>query len=251
MKVLAIGNSFSQDATYYLHDMAAAGHVDLKVVNLYIGGCDLKRHWNNIIHDTPDYLCEENGISTEKYVSVKQMLDAEEWDRIVTQQASYDSGRMETYHPFIEDIYNYIREKAPRADFMLQETWAYEIDSDHDGFVNYGRSQKLMYEKLSEAYRCVAGKLGIHLIPCGDIVQKLRGIKPFDYERGGRSLCRDGFHMDFIYGRYLLAAIWYRYLTGNSIVSNLFVPQTKLATYTRCDEKILSVIKQTVDEAIR
>ena len=48
IKILAIGNSFSQDATHYLQQIAAADTVDMKVVNLYIGGCSLERHWNNI-----------------------------------------------------------------------------------------------------------------------------------------------------------------------------------------------------------
>ena len=39
MRVLAIGNSFSQDATTYLHQTAAAQGVALDVLNLYIGGC--------------------------------------------------------------------------------------------------------------------------------------------------------------------------------------------------------------------
>ena len=33
MKILAIGNSFSEDSTYYLHQIAAADGVDVKVVN--------------------------------------------------------------------------------------------------------------------------------------------------------------------------------------------------------------------------
>ena len=37
-KILAIGNSFSVDATEYLHQMAAAAGIETKVVNLYIGG---------------------------------------------------------------------------------------------------------------------------------------------------------------------------------------------------------------------
>ena len=44
MKVLAIGNSFSEDATRYLHDIAKADGVALEVANLYIGGCPLDRH---------------------------------------------------------------------------------------------------------------------------------------------------------------------------------------------------------------
>jgi hypothetical protein len=42
MKILAIGNSFSDDATGWLHQIAKAGGVDLKAVSLCIGGCPLE-----------------------------------------------------------------------------------------------------------------------------------------------------------------------------------------------------------------
>ncbi len=35
--ILAIGNSFSTDSTHYIHQIAEAGGVEVKVVNLYIG----------------------------------------------------------------------------------------------------------------------------------------------------------------------------------------------------------------------
>ena len=53
--ILAIGNSFSQDATHYLHQIAEADGVETKVVNLYIGGCSLERHWQNIVTGAADY----------------------------------------------------------------------------------------------------------------------------------------------------------------------------------------------------
>ena len=40
VKILAIGNSFSQDATYYLQKIAMSDGIDAKVVNLYIGRRD-------------------------------------------------------------------------------------------------------------------------------------------------------------------------------------------------------------------
>ena len=48
MKVLAIGTSFSQDATTFLHQVAEEQGVALEVVNLYIGGCSLETHWKNM-----------------------------------------------------------------------------------------------------------------------------------------------------------------------------------------------------------
>ncbi|MFQ9800147.1 MAG: DUF4886 domain-containing protein [Clostridia bacterium] len=37
MEILAIGNSFSQDATRYLREIAVAGGQQLNVTNLYYG----------------------------------------------------------------------------------------------------------------------------------------------------------------------------------------------------------------------
>lgn len=247
IKILAIGNSFSQDATYYLHQIAAADRVDMKVVNLYIGGCSLERHWNNIVQEAAEYLYEENGRSGVKYVSVPEALAMESWDFVVTQQASHDSGILETYYPYIEYMADYIKEKAPQAEFLMQETWAYETDSLHSEFGRYNRNQQEMYEKVSAAYRSVAKRLGIRLIPCGDAVQKLREKEPFLYGQGGMPVCRDGFHMNVIYGRYLLAAVWYKTLTGKSVGENAYVPHTQLAPNALCSDWILRVVKETAD----
>lgn len=247
IKILAIGNSFSQDATYYLHQIAAADKVDMKVVNLYIGGCSLERHWDNIRNEAEEYLYEENGRSAEEYVSVSQALEMEKWDYVVTQQVSHDSGIPETYYPYIEYMAAYIKEKAPQAEFLLQETWAYETDSLHSEFGKYNRDQQEMYEKVSAAYRSVAKRIGVRLIPCGDAVQALRKKEPFLYGQGGMSVCRDGFHMNVIYGRYLLAAVWYKTLTGKSVGDNAYIPHTELAPNALCREEILRVVKDTAD----
>lgn len=57
-KILAIGNSFSEDATYFLHQICEAANIESKIVNLYIGGCPLEKHWRNIEDDRPDYDCK-------------------------------------------------------------------------------------------------------------------------------------------------------------------------------------------------
>lgn len=250
IKILAIGNSFSQDATHYLHQIAVADNVDIKVVNLYIGGCTLERHWDNILNEAEEYLFEENGYSTEEYVSIQKALSIEDWDYVVTQQASHDSGNIETYHPYLECIVAYVKCKLPKAEFLLQETWAYEIDSLHQGFRLYEQNQHIMYEKLSKAYKNAAKQAGIRVIPCGDVIQELRKKEPFIYGHGGMSICRDGFHMNVIYGRYLLAATWYKVLTGNAICDNSYIPCTKLAPNAICDETVLNVVKETVDALV-
>lgn len=247
IKVLAIGNSFSEDATHYLHQIAKADGVDMKVVNLYIGGCSLKQHWENIQSEAKAYLLQENGYSTEQYVSIQEALAMEDWDYVVTQQVSHESGMLETYSPYIENMQNYVREIVPKAEFLLQQTWAYEMDSLHSGFWNYHQNQQEMYKCLKEAYQTVASKLGVRLIPCGDVIQDLRGKEPFLYNRGGMSLCRDGFHMNAIYGRYALAATWYKTIACKSMQENSYIPCTDLLPEFDCNTAILEVVKEAVD----
>ena len=51
MKVLSIGNSFSQDAQRYLHRLAKEDGTFIKCVNLYIGGCSLQTHYINMLEN--------------------------------------------------------------------------------------------------------------------------------------------------------------------------------------------------------
>lgn len=60
MKILCIGNSFSQDATRYLSRIGKAAGTGIKTVNLYIGGCPLKTHYFNVLEDQPAYAFEFN-----------------------------------------------------------------------------------------------------------------------------------------------------------------------------------------------
>lgn len=251
MNILAIGNSFSQDATRYLHEIMTDGGVDSRVVNLYIGGCSLERHWHNAETDSADYLYELNGVSEGRCVTLRQALLEREWDVITLQQASHDSGIEATYYPFLTRLLDFVRGLAPRARIMLHKTWAYERDSTHPGFANYGNDQGEMYARLSAAYGNAAARNGLDMIPCGDAVQAVRAREPFVYEAGGRSICRDGFHMELTYGRYLLAAVWYETLTGSSVLDNAYVPCAPLAPEQPVDMCALDVIRNTVHEVCR
>ena len=55
INILAIGNSFSEDATHYLHQIAKGSGIATKVVNLYIGGCSLETHCKNILDKEKAY----------------------------------------------------------------------------------------------------------------------------------------------------------------------------------------------------
>jgi beta-glucosidase len=85
VRVLAIGNSFSQDAVeQYLHELAEADGYQLIIGNLYIGGCSLERHYNNMVNNTADYAYRKIGLDGVKRETTSMTLDAgmddEAWD---------------------------------------------------------------------------------------------------------------------------------------------------------------------------
>lgn len=246
MKILAIGNSFSQDATTYLHQTALAQGIELDVYNLYIGGCPLEKHCLNLETGAEAYELQHNGVPTGQMVSLMDMLRLHPWDVITTQQASHDSGWMETYEPFMGMLAQTIRREVPGARFLLHETWAYEHTSDHTGFLRYRRNQQEMYERLRLCYYSMAYKYGLDVIPCGDLIQKARALPAFHTPSGGQTLCRDGFHMN-LYGRYLLSCAWIKTLCGASVKNNPFVPEPACGV-DEVDEQLMQLIRTLVDE---
>lgn len=251
MRVLAIGNSFSEDATYFLHNISiAAGH-EIHVINLYIGGCSLERHWLNIESGEKAYQYQVNGVNTEKYVSIQEVLESGKWDYIITQQSSFDSGWENTYEPFLGLIVDYLKKNAPGAKLLLHKTWAYDINSTHPNFMRYNRSQEEMYRRLDKCYSEMSKKYGLDLIPCADVIQNLRKLELFDMTKGGRSLCRDGFHMDYLYGRYALAYTWARILLGKSLEGNSYIPYSEYLPYEKAEESIIKIIQASIEETVR
>ncbi len=207
--VLCIGNSFSQDATRYLHQVSGE---ELFVRNLYIGGCSLERHYNNILGNIADYDYQKNGRCLRK-ISIEEALGKRKWDYITVQQVSQDSGIIETYEPFLGEIVKFIQERCPDAKIVLHRTWAYADTSDHGGFVNYDRDRKKMYNAIVDTTNKIADKYGFDIIPCGDAIEAARDLDEF--KTGAElSMNRDGFHLSFDYGRYLAALVMCKYFTG-------------------------------------
>ena len=215
LRILAIGNSFSQDAAAYFHELAQSGGVDTEIINLYIGGCSLETHWSNALKNEEAYAFEQNGRDTGRMVSLTEVLTSGHFDVVTLQQASALSGLIDSYEPYLSSLSALVRQHQPQAKLLIHQTWAYEIDSTHPGFASYDNNQQTMYEKLCAAYQKAARDIDAACIPVGDVVQALRQSPYFNYAHGGQSLCRDGFHLDFLYGRYAAAAAWVATLLGD------------------------------------
>ncbi len=206
MKILSIGNSFSQDAQRYLQKLAANEGEGAKCVNLYIGGCSLYTHYVNMLEDRAAYALEFNGQNTGFGVSIRQALVSDQWDVITLQQASHFSFNYDTYVPYVKKLAEYIRMYAPKAKLMLHQTWAYEDGSDRLASMNFETSEQ-MFAEIEKSYNRAAEEIGADgIIPCGRAMITAEGE--------GMKVHRDTFHAGAGAGRYLLSLIWYMKIFG-------------------------------------
>lgn len=223
LKILTIGNSFSDDSMEYVYQIArSAGVEKLRLGNLYIGGCTLDTHAANARGDKGAYEYRTNNRGTWSTVNGYKMSDAirsENWDYISLQQASGSSGMDRTYGE-LAYLIGYVQELCPDAKIVWNMTWAYQQDSTHGEFSKYNKDQTTMYKAILAAVeKRVRGKKEIYdVIPTGTAIQNARTSYIGDH------LTRDGYHLSYDLGRYVAGLTFVHKLTGLSVEGVDFMP---------------------------
>ena len=234
MQILAIGNSFSQDASRYLHQIARADGVELNIANLYIGGCSLERHYRNMLADNKAYELQYNGQWTGFFVSLKEALLNRTWDAVTIQQASHFSWDKETYDPYARELLAYIKTCLPKVPVFFHETWGYEDGSARLANLGY-ETCEAMFADVIHAYHAVHEEIGTAgIIPSGELLLAL-------LKGGIPTIHRDTFHLSLGLGRYAAGLLWYHVLTGRDVAENAFRDFDEPVT-----EEAIAVIKTCV-----
>ena len=226
VRILAIGNSFSQDAVeQYLHELAEAEGISTIIGNMFIGGCSLERHVKNARDNAPAYAYRKIGTDGKKRekgkMSLEMVLADEDWDYVSLQQASPFSGMYETYEASLPELIEYVKARLPKkTKLMLHQTWAYASTSKHSGFKNYNCNQLTMYQAIADAVKkaAKANKIKI-VIPSGTAIQNARTSFIGDH------LNRDGYHLDVKIGRYTAACTWFERIFKRNVVGNPYGPE--------------------------
>lgn len=181
LKVLMIGNSFSQSVLGYLPILLKADTGNkLTIANAYIGGCTLAYHMKNIkmLDEKPDHKPYTtnyplNGQTKQPiWTNVKEMLNVEKWDIITIQQGSPSSWQEAHTEPHATELIAYIRKFQPDAEIVIQQTWSYR--SDNPRLDRWKMDQNKMYELLEKNYRALAERNKFRIIPMGHAVQLTR-----------------------------------------------------------------------------
>ena len=265
LKVLMIGNSFSVCLLKEMPALAKELGLGLDLCSLYIGGCSLERHAENIkAPETNPYDVAWSYTSVERGKepimsaiargpdgkgskgNIPSMLVADKWDVVTIQQASHQSWKPESYEPFGTEVLDVIARLAPQAKVYVQQTWSY---TPWDGrLANWGIDQNEMFSKLEAAYASFAAAHSLPIIRTGEAVQLYRAELPVVYgERSNNDVCgtdtfeeKDGvwkhvgdpFHFNSR-GHYLQALVWVAKLYGADVTKATAVPKS-LADTPEC-----------------
>ncbi|NCC89648.1 MAG: DUF4886 domain-containing protein [Spirochaetia bacterium] len=225
IKILAIGNSFSEDAVEnYLHDLADAAGYKLLIANMYIGGCNLETHWKNASGDLAAYqlrtISPDGTRGTMNEQALKEVIAGENWDYISFQEVSQLSGKLEGYTQYLPQLVEYAAALTTNPDvrFILHQTWAYAQDSNHFGFPDYNSDQMTMFQAIVETVWQAKNLTNIdRIIPSGTAIQNARTSYI------GDRFTRDGYHLSLTMGRFTAASTWFEALFGG-IADNPFIP---------------------------
>jgi len=246
LKILAIGNSFTENSFEYLYQIAEDyGIDDIVLGNVYAPGCSIDQHWSNATTNAATYTYQKNSTGTRVDQGSRTMLEClqnEDWDIIVLNIASHDSGIEEAYKN-VENLAQYVNANKTNdfAKFAWHMTWAYAEDSTHPGFANYDNDQMTMYNSIINAVQNNIPSVEMidYIIPAGTTIQNLRASTI------GDNLDADGYHLNQL-GCYASGMTWFHKITGYSIDDITYVPSKDIVS----DEN-LAIVKAAVKAAVQ
>jgi hypothetical protein len=254
LRVFIIGNSFSQNATIYLPQLAQEGGYKLEIGRAEIGGCPLQKHWELAAAAEAD----PNNPKGKPYKgkSLKELLSDGKWDIVTIQQYSRFSSDIETYQPYASSLYKYIKAIQPHAEIAIHQTWSYRRDAKRFGLLNAkqeAQNDEQMYESLKANYINIAEQLKTRIIPTGEAFWKMRNHSTWAFATrvntdteslvfpelpyqmnslhsgykwsDAKKLVFDPNHANTA-GCYLGSLVWYHFLFGAKLSDVKFKPET-------------------------
>lgn len=260
VRLFLIGNSFSQNATRFLPQLASEGGHGLVIGRAELGSCSFQRHWESVVAAEADSTSKKG--KPYKGKSLRMLLSEGRWDIVTIQQYSMYSGDTSTYSPFAEKLVKFIKSIQPNAEVVFHQTWAYRSDATGFGLISKGRyakSSEEMWQKISTASEKISGNLGIRVIPTGEAFWKVDSHKKWGYKKDENYNFKNptypllpnqdySLHVGYNWGKaelpikfdshhasvagcYLAGLVWYSFLFNESPANLQFTPSEVSAPF--------------------
>lgn len=211
LRILSIGNSFSEDALWFVRDIVEDLGIDPSTYSVYYAAHSAAslQHWYEVAasgetieltYRGGEHMAVEQGTMAE--------ILAQEWDVITLQQYSEFAINYNTFNPWLRLMIDMIREHCtnPNVTLAWQTAWSY-----HDSFTpDYPSDQR--WRLINLATLNMINNDGIDvIIPVGTTIQNARNTSLNTISQ----LTRDGWHLNAGIGRYLAAC---------TVVQSIFAP---------------------------
>ena len=222
--LLMIGNSFSDDTIQWVYEICDDLDIDVNLANLYIPGCTLDTHYNNLTKGTKayeyrTYVKSSKTWKTTNNYSIQKAFNDYDWDFVSLQQASGFSGQTSSYS-LLNTIVQKIKNNRPNVGFVWNMTWAYQQNSTHSDFSKYNSNQLTMYNSIvSTVKEKVLSIPEIDVVvPNGTAIQNARTSFV------GDNLTRDGYHLSYDLGRYIAGLTLVSSMTATDVSNVKYAP---------------------------
>ena len=229
LKILTIGNSYSDDAMEYVYNVAKSlGVENVEVANLRANSCSLATHLSNAQKDTGYYMFRYWGDGADRWTDygswssngtykISTAVTQADWDYIIFQQVSTSSTNADSY-----DDLNYLIDEVQKlnatAKYGWHMTWGYKSTTDlsmYNNIVNAVKSKIVTNDDIDV------------IIPNGTAIQNARTSTFVSLD----DIMRNN-HLGYGLGRYTAALTMVKKLTGLSIDEIEYVPTADTEGHT-------------------
>ena len=239
-----------------LYGMLSAAGIKAKVYNVYYSGCKLEQHWTWWKNREANYqfIChDEGGRNQLEGFSLEACLKQENWDIITLQEGSSKMRRgdpqteLANSKAYRDELYGYFAEQFPQSALYWQQTWAYQVGFDRDGYVVDAEEQAAYHERQRAYALGVCDENKVTRIPSGDA---WKIVRDGGYDKLCARLSKNNGEGDYYHdgeiggGQYLNACVWFETLTGQSCVDNSFRPDYELS------EDLITTLQNAAHQAV-
>lgn len=216
LKVLTIGNSFSENTSVYASEIARNNGKNLTFGYLKFPSCTIEMHYTAAVenravfkfdvvfpdgsHDTAAQRAAASSFDDTKAngATVDYALSYCDWDVIVFQQESNSSRYASTFEK-LGDLVAYVKDKAPNARLAIHEVW------------RWGKWSPDEFTLIQNNTRAAAAQYQLEYIPTGTA-----------FENARTALGSDIIVNDYDGGNYQHANTYGQYIAGSCYVAALF-----------------------------
>lgn len=222
IKILGLGNSYSNDTFWMLKDIAESAGYKVTVGISHLSGGTLSQVYDAINGNgtvTTYNKFTSSGLNARTNFNAKDIITDEDWDYIFIQQASTSAMDYATYQPALGNLVSYLKANATNSSVKLGINMPWVRPISH---TTIGTAEKQLQVNAAIVDACQQAMFNEGLdifIPTGIAIMNGRSNEYL--AQVSDELTRDGSHLDEGIGRYLAALTAFNAIFGEVADGNI------------------------------